>query len=107
MQGGGGEEGEGDGGGEVGGGEAFEKAGDEGGVETEEELVGVQPVKLIVIVNLIVIIDTIDPLCYMDNGATCAPLLRRGSSPPQCLKPQPKTLPEGRSGPRVGAGRTL
>ena len=63
VQGGGGEEGEGDGGGEVGGGEAFEKAGDEGGVETEEELVGVQPVKLIVIVNLIVIIDTIDPQC--------------------------------------------
>ena len=100
MQGGGGEKGEGDGRREVGGGEALEESGDEGGVETEEQLVGVQPVKLIVIV-------IIDPLCYMNYGATCAPLLRQGSSPPQCLKPQPKTLLEGRSGPRVGAGRTL
>ena len=100
MEGGGGEEGGGDGRREVGGGEALEETGDEGGVETEEELVGVQPVKLIVIV-------IIDPLCYVDYGATCAPLLRRGSSPPQRLKPQPKTLPEGRSGPRVGVGRTL
>ena len=107
MQGGGGEEGEGDGRGEVGGGEALEESGDEGGVETEEELVGVQPVKLIVIVNLIVIIDTIDSLCYMNYGATCAPLLRQGSSPPQCLKPQPKKLPEGRGAPHVGASRTL
>ena len=43
-----GEEGEGDGRGEVGRGKTLEESGDQGGVETEEKLVGVEPVKLMV-----------------------------------------------------------